>query len=48
MKSTPRISKRKNIYSIQINSKLDIELIENILYNSSNNYYLKRKKEKFK
>jgi hypothetical protein len=48
MKSTPKISKRKNIYSIQINSKLDIELIENILYNSSGEYYLKRKKEKFK
>jgi hypothetical protein len=48
MKTTPKISKKKNIHSIQVNSKLDIELIENILYNSSNDYYLKRKKEKFK
>lgn len=47
MKTTPKISKTKNIFSIQINSKSDIELIENILYTSSNNYYLKRKKEKF-
>jgi hypothetical protein len=31
-----------------VNSKSDIELIENILYTSSNDYYLKRKKEKFK
>ena len=48
MKTTPKISKKKNIYSIQVNSKLDIELIENILYTSSNDYCLKRKKEKFK
>jgi hypothetical protein len=48
MKTNPKICKRKNIYSIQVNSKLDIELIENILYTSSNDYYLKRKKEKFK
>jgi hypothetical protein len=48
MKTTPKISKKKNIHSIQVNSKLDIELIKNILYNSSNDYYLKRKKEKFK
>ncbi|MFM2010726.1 MAG: hypothetical protein RLZZ479_1117 [Bacteroidota bacterium] len=48
MNTTPKISKKKNIYALQVNSKQDIELIENILYNSSNNYYLKRKKEKFK
>jgi hypothetical protein len=48
MKTTPKISKNKNIHSIQVNSKLDVELIENILYTSSNDYYLKRKKEKFK
>ena len=48
MKTTPKISKKKNIHSIQVNSKSDIELIENILYTSSNDYYLKRKKEKFK
>lgn len=48
MKTTPKISKRKNIYILQVNSNSDIELIENILYNSSNDYYLKRKKEKFK
>jgi hypothetical protein len=48
MKTTPKISKKKNIYSIQVNSKSDIELIENNLYNSSGKYYLKRKKEKFK
>jgi hypothetical protein len=39
---------KKNIYTFQVNSKSDIELIENILYTSSNDYYLKRKKEKFK
>ena len=48
MNTTPKISKKKNIYVLQVNSKPDIELIENILYNSSNDYYLKRKKEKFK
>jgi hypothetical protein len=48
MKTTPKISKRKNIYIFQVNSNSDIELIEEILYNSSNDYYLKRKKEKFK
>ena len=48
MKTTPKISKRKNIYTFQVNSNSDIELIENILYNSSNDYHLKRKKEKFK
>jgi hypothetical protein len=48
MKTTPKIGKKKNIHSIQVNSKLDIELIENILYNSSSDYYLKRKKNKFK
>jgi hypothetical protein len=48
MKTTSKISKKKNIYSIQVNSKSDIELIENNLYNSSGKYYLKRKKEKFK
>ena len=48
IKTTPKISKKQNIHSIQVNSKLDIELIENILYDSSNDYYLKRKKEKFK
>jgi hypothetical protein len=48
MKTTPKISKKKNIYTFQVNSKSDIELIENILYTSSNDYYLKRKKEKFK
>ena len=48
MKKTPKIGKKKNIHSIQVNSKLDIDLIENILYTSSNDYYLKRKKEKFK
>jgi len=48
LKTTPKISKRKNIYSIQVNSKSDIELIENIMYTSSSDYYLKRKKEKFK
>lgn len=48
MKTTSKISKKKNIHSIQVNSKSDIELIENILYTSSNDYYLKRKKEKFK
>jgi hypothetical protein len=48
MNTIPKISKKKNIYVLQINSKQDIELIENILYNSSNDYYLKRKKEKFK
>jgi hypothetical protein len=48
MKTTPKISKKKNIYSIQVNSKSDIELIENILYNFSSDYYLKRKKDKFK
>ena len=48
METTPKISKRKNIYSVQVNSKLDIELIENIIYTSSSDYYLKRKKEKFK
>jgi hypothetical protein len=48
MKTTPKISKKKNVYSVQVNSKWDIELIENIIYNSSSDYYLKRKKEKFK
>lgn len=48
MKTTPKISKKKNIHSMQVNSKSDIELIENILYTSSTDYYLKRKKEKFK
>lgn len=48
MKTTPKITKKKNIYSIQVNSKPDIELIENIIYTSSSDYYLKRKKEKFK
>ncbi len=48
MKTDPKISKKKNIYSIQVNSISDIELIRNILYTSSNDYYLKRKKEKFK
>jgi hypothetical protein len=48
MRTTPKISKKKNIYTFQVNSKSDIELIENILYTSSNDYYLKRKKEKFK
>ena len=48
METTPKISKRKNIYTIQVNSKSDIELIKNILYTSCNDYYLKRKKEKFK
>jgi hypothetical protein len=43
MKTTPKISKKKNIFSVQVNSKLDIELIENIIYTSSNDYYLKRK-----
>ena len=43
METTPKISKRKNIYSVQVNSKLDIELIENIIYTSSSDYYLKRK-----
>jgi hypothetical protein len=47
MKTIPKISKKKNIYQVQINSKLDIELIKNILYNSSDDYFLKRKKEKF-
>ena len=48
METTPKISKRKNIYTIQVTSKSDIELIKNILYTSCNDYYLKRKKEKFK
>ena len=48
IKTTPKISKRKNIYVLQVNSNKDIELIENILYNSSSDYYLKRKKDKFK
>jgi len=48
MITTPKICKKKNIYSIQINSKSDIELIEKILYSSSTEYHLKRKKEKFK
>lgn len=48
MITTPKIGKKKNIYSIQVNSQTDIELIEDILYTSSNEYYLKRKKEKFK
>jgi hypothetical protein len=48
MKTTPKISKKKNVYSVQVNSKWDIELIENIIYNSSSDYYLKIKKEKFK
>lgn len=47
MVTTPKISKKRNIHSIQVNSKTDIELIKNILYVSSNDYYLKRKKEKF-
>ena len=47
MVTTPKISKKRNIHSVQVNSKTDIELIENILYISSNDYYLKRKKEKF-
>jgi hypothetical protein len=47
IKTTPKISKRKNIYSIQVNSQPDIELIKDILYNSSDECYLKRKKEKF-
>lgn len=47
MKTTPKISKRRNIYTFQVNSKYDVELIENILYTQSNDYYLKRKKEKF-
>ena len=45
--TTSKISKKRNIHSIQVNSKDDIELIKNILYISSNDYYLKRKKEKF-
>jgi hypothetical protein len=48
VKTTPKISKRKNIYTFQVNSTSDIELIQNILYTSCNDYYLKRKKEKFK
>lgn len=48
IKSTPKISKKKNIHTLQYNSKYDIELIENILYNSSEDYFLNRKKEKFK
>ena len=48
VKSTPKISKKKNIHTLQYNSKYDIELIENILYNSSEDYFLNRKKEKFK
>jgi len=47
MVTTPKVSKKRNIHSVQVNSKTDIELIENILYISSNDYYLKRKKEKF-
>lgn len=47
MKTTPKISKKKNIHQFQVNSKSDIELIEKILYYSSNNHQLKRKKEKF-
>jgi len=41
--TTSKISKKRNIHSIQVNSKDDIELIKNILYISSNDYYLKRK-----
>jgi hypothetical protein len=48
MSSNPKIGKKNNIHVIQINSKSDIELIKNILYNSSNDHYLKRKREKFK
>lgn len=48
IKTTPKIGKRKNIHVLQFNSKKDIELIENILYNSSEDYFLTRKKEKFK
>lgn len=44
----PKISKRNNIYVIQINSTSDIEIIKNILYNSSEDNLLIRKKEKFK
>lgn len=47
MTSTPKISKRKNIYLLQINSQNDIEIVKNILYDSSGDHYLKRKKEKF-
>jgi hypothetical protein len=44
----PKISKKNNIYVIQINSTSDIEIIKNILYNSSEDNFLIRKKEKFK
>jgi hypothetical protein len=47
MTSTPKISKRKNICLLQVNSQNDIELVKNILYDSSGDHYLKRKKEKF-
>lgn len=47
LKTTPKIGKKKNIYVLQINSQSDVELVGNILYNSSGDHYLKRKKEKF-
>ena len=48
LKTNPKIGRKKNIYSVQVNSKQDVELIKNILYSSSDDYFLKRKKEKFK
>ena len=39
MVTTPKISKKRNIHSIQVNSKTDIELIKNIRpkYNTQHN-----------
>jgi len=48
LKSDPKIAKKNNIYSLQINKSSDIELIEKIMYTSSGNNYLIRKKQKFK
>jgi intein/homing endonuclease len=48
MVTTPKISKKNNIRALQINSQTDIDIVKDILYDSCENNYLKRKKEKFK
>jgi hypothetical protein len=40
----PKISKKNNIYTFQINSRSDIHKIKEILYESCDDYFLKRKK----
>lgn len=43
----PKICKKENIHIVQYNRQNDIELIRNIIYNSCENHFLKRKKEIF-